>query len=99
MIVSATTGQYDDSIEYSAWDLAADGWWEELGYSAQIVGGRVLYELAGNQGGELVRLGRLDTSQGAPHSIYRYVKADTRMRLVKEESSKSRKQPQTSPER
>lgn len=48
MIVSATTGQYDDSIEYSAWDLAADGWWEELGYSAQIVGGRALYELAGS---------------------------------------------------
>jgi len=83
-MVKASTGTYDDAKEYTAWELAGDSWWEELNYSAQIVGGRALYELAGVQNGRLVRLGRLDTSKGRPHSIYRYVDPDTRMRLVKE---------------
>ena len=84
MIVTALTGEYDDAKTYTAWELASDSWWEELRYSIQIIGGRAMYELAGNQGGELVRLGRLDTSSGTPHSVYRYVDPDTPMRLIKD---------------
>lgn len=84
MIVQALTGEYDDAKTYTAWELAGDSWWEELNYSAQIVGGRALYELASNQGGDLVRLGRLDTTRGNLHSVYRYVAPDTPMRLVKD---------------
>lgn len=82
MIVRVSTGEYDDSREYTAWELAGDGWWAEAQYSVITVGGRVRYEVAEVGRGSLVRLGRVDVSSGL-RAIYRYVDPDTRMRLVR----------------
>lgn len=84
MIVTALTGEYDDALEYTAWELAADWWWNELGYDAVPVGGRSRYETATIGEGRLVRLWRLDTSDGLKE-VYRYVGADTRFTLRKED--------------
>lgn len=84
MIVKASTGEYDDSREYTAAELASDWWWNELGYFAVVVGGRANYEAVSwpERRSATVRLGRLDVKRGL-RGIYRYVDPDTRMRLVK----------------
>jgi hypothetical protein len=50
--------------------------------AVRVVGGRALYESVGNDGGRLVRLARLDTTDGL-HPVVRYVDPDTTMEVVK----------------
>jgi hypothetical protein len=78
----------DAEREYTAWELAADWWWEDAGYKARVAGGRVLWEeVVHNDTTQTktdnVRLGRIE-SGGGLQTFYRYVKPETRMYLVKE---------------
>jgi hypothetical protein len=82
-IVSVATGEYDDSKEYTAWELAADWWWVELGYDAVIVGGNARYENATVTRNSSVKLSKLDADLISLCQINRYVNSDTKMRLVR----------------
>lgn len=68
-----------------AWDLIG---YDPLDYpgtsGVRIVGGRTVYETVGNEGGERVRLMRLDTRHGL-RAVTRYVDAETPMELVPED--------------
>lgn len=50
-------------------------------YSVRVQGGRTLYEAVGNDGGDKVRLARLDTSDGL-RAVVRYVDHDTTLEVV-----------------
>lgn len=71
---------------YTAWELCADWEWVDAGFMAITAHkGRVEWETAtATKGsyGKLVCLCRLDTSNGL-RTVARYVKPDTKMRLVK----------------
>jgi hypothetical protein len=83
MIVKAMTGEYDDAKEYTAWELAADWWWIELGYFAVVVGGRQSYDEVTATRNDAVRLSRLYATTTAIRQINRYVNPELSMRLVK----------------
>jgi hypothetical protein len=51
-------------------------------YLVRVKGGRTLYESVDNNGGEKVRLSRLDTTDGL-RAIVRYVDPDTEMEVVR----------------
>jgi len=83
MIVSTITGEYDDEAEHTAHDLAADHWWIDANYLAQVVGGRVRWEhVEYHNGGYRVCVWRLDTKKGL-RVIKRYINPETKMRLIK----------------
>lgn len=52
-------------------------------FSVRVKGGRTLYESVGNEGGEKVRLARLDTTDGL-RAVVRYVDADTILEVVRD---------------
>lgn len=67
------------NIERTAWLwVGFDG----TGGMLRVKGGRTLYESAENNGGEQVRLARLDITDGGLRQVNRYVDADTVLEFV-----------------
>jgi len=66
----------------TAWDLIGFDPGLDDAKGVRVVGGRTLYEAVGNDGGQLVRLSRLDTTDGL-RAVIRYVDPDTPMEIVR----------------
>lgn len=84
-LVTMDTGTYDDSLIYTAGDLAGDWWWILAGaYNAQTVGGRALYnEIEYRPKSGCLVASRLSLVNGSLKLVTRYLDPDTKMRLVK----------------
>lgn len=76
-MITLTTGTYDETKVYTAWELAADWWWQSAGLLAVPFGGRARYETLTIGPREGICARRLE----GRHQIDRYVAANSRFRL------------------
>jgi hypothetical protein len=69
----------------SAWNLIGFDPGLDHARGVRIVGGRVLWDVVGNNGGATVRLARLDTTDGL-RAVVRYVHPDTMLDVIADDA-------------